>query len=155
MYFFSRLLNNRNMKTIEEIHRQNLALLVRQYKTVSAAADAVGCSSSQFSQWLNASENSGTGKPRGISTGSCRKIEAACGKPVGWMDMEHDSDFQTGTSGDPHATHRPAHVQWVGDDEAEILDAYRSTDEDGRKIIALAAKSVFRLPLRGIVNNKL
>jgi len=31
----------------------------------------------------------GTGKPRVISTRSCRLVEEALGKPEGWMDQDH------------------------------------------------------------------
>ena len=52
-------------------------------------AAKIGCSSSQYSQWMNGSENSGTGKPRGMRASSARRIEKATGKPIGWMDKAH------------------------------------------------------------------
>ena len=88
MYFFSLMLFNGDMKTIDEIHRANMALLVAEYG-VTGMAEKLNKSNSQVSQWLNGSKNSGTGKPRGISSGSCRTIEAAFGKPQGWMDADH------------------------------------------------------------------
>lgn len=91
MYFVSRLLNNDYMKTIEEIHRRNLQSLVREFDGVAAVAAKIGCSPSQFSQWLNGSENSGTGKPRGMRPSSARRIEKACEKPPGWMDQSHET----------------------------------------------------------------
>lgn len=78
------------MKTIEQIRRENLALLAAEFGGATEAAKKIGVSDSQYSQWLNASINSGTGKPRGMRTASCRKIEEACGKPTGWMDVYHD-----------------------------------------------------------------
>ena len=86
IYTISRLLNNEHMKTIDEIHRENLQDLAREFGSVAAAASKIGCSSSQYSQWMNGSENSGTGKPRGMRASSARRIEKACDKPVGWMD---------------------------------------------------------------------
>jgi SOS-response transcriptional repressor LexA len=77
------------MSTIELIHRQNLQLLAREFGGVAAVAAKIGCSSSQYSQWMNGSENSGTGKPRGMRPSSARRIEKATGKPEGWMDREH------------------------------------------------------------------
>lgn len=52
-------------------------------------AAKIGCSASQYSQWMNGSENSGTGKPRGMRPSSARRIEKATGKPEGWMDQWH------------------------------------------------------------------
>lgn len=76
--------------TIDEIRRHNLAALVREYGSVVALAAAIERSESQVSQWLNASINSGTGKPRGMRSDSCRHIEKMVGKPIGWMDTRHD-----------------------------------------------------------------
>lgn len=89
MYFFSLLLNNDYMKTTFEIHKENLEALVEEFDSVTAVAKMIGCSDSQYSQWLNGSTNSGTGKPRGMRPASARRIEKACGKPSGWMDREH------------------------------------------------------------------
>lgn len=93
MSLFSVLLNNADMKTIEQIHRDNLAFLVVENGSASLVAKMVGVSDSQFSQWLNGSKNSGTGKPRGMRPASCRKIEEKCGKPVGWMDVVNKSEI--------------------------------------------------------------
>lgn len=79
------------MKTIEEIHRENLQALAREAEGVAAVATKIGCSSSQYSQWMNGSENSGTGKPRGLRASSARRIEKACGKSSGWLDKDHSS----------------------------------------------------------------
>lgn len=78
------------MATIELIHRQNLRLLADEFGGVAVVAEKIGRSSSQYSQWMNGSENSGTKKPRGMRPSSARMIEQACGKPVGWMDQPHD-----------------------------------------------------------------
>ena len=77
------------MNTIETIHRENLQALAREYGGVASVAAKIGCSSSQYSQWMNGSQNSGTGKPRGMRASSARRIEKATGKPVGWMDKAH------------------------------------------------------------------
>src|SRR5437764_3592049 len=77
------------MTTIETIHRENLQALAKEFGGVAAVAAKIGCSASQYSQWMNGSENSGTGKPRGMRPSSARRIELATGKPVGWMDAPH------------------------------------------------------------------
>lgn len=80
------------MMTIDEIRRKNLELLIQKYGSLVAFANAIDRSDSQISQWVNASANSGTGKPRGMRSDSCRHIEAKAGKPKGWMDVSHDDD---------------------------------------------------------------
>lgn len=59
---------------------------------MAAVSARIGCSPSQYSQWMNGSENSGTGKPRGMRQSSARRIEQATGKPVGWMDRPHSEE---------------------------------------------------------------
>lgn len=77
------------MKTLELIHKENLRLLADELGGVAAAAAKVGCSASQYSQWMNGSTHSATGKPRGMRSSSARRIEQAAGKPTGWMDQSH------------------------------------------------------------------
>lgn len=77
------------MKKIEDVRRDNLRRLRDELGGVQELADRLGKGQSQISQWLNASTHSGTGKPRAISSGSCREIERTLRKPEGWMDVEH------------------------------------------------------------------
>lgn len=86
---FSDMLCNRPMATIDEIHRANLALLVEEFDGITALAEKLERSPSQVSQWLNGSVDSKTGKPRGVSSASCRYIEGRCKKLTGWMDAPH------------------------------------------------------------------
>ncbi len=95
----SRPLSNVAMEFVEETRRQKLAQLVRDYGTVSALADAVQKSSSQVSQWLNASPDSKTGKPRSISAPSARHIETRTGKPSGWMDQPISENIEPAVVG--------------------------------------------------------
>jgi len=83
------MLFNASMKTIDEIRRENLATLVGEAGSITALAKTLDRDVAQVSQWLNGSINSGTGKPRGIRSSSCRFIEEQCGKPSGWMEVEH------------------------------------------------------------------
>jgi len=77
------------MKSIDEIRTDNLRLLSDEQGGVGKLALAIGREQSQVSQWLNRSPMHGTGKPRVISTRSCRFVEKALGKPEGWMDRDH------------------------------------------------------------------
>ncbi|MDK6079678.1 LexA family protein [Massilia varians] len=80
------------MKILEVIHKENLRLLAEELGGVAAAAAKVGCSASQYSQWMNGSTHSATGKPRGMRSSSARRIEQAAGKPAGWMDQSHSDE---------------------------------------------------------------
>lgn len=80
------------MKTLEVIHKENLRRLADELGGVAAAAAKVGCSASQYSQWMNGSTHSATGKPRGMRSSSARRIEQAAGKPVGWLDQSRTED---------------------------------------------------------------
>jgi SOS-response transcriptional repressor LexA len=79
------------MKLVDEIRRENLAVLVTEAGGVTGLANKLGKDPAQVSQWLNASINSGTGKPRGIRSSTCRAIEEKCGKSVGWMEVDHSA----------------------------------------------------------------
>ncbi|MDB5975188.1 MAG: hypothetical protein JWR07_1948 [Nevskia sp.] len=86
---FSVSLRNRGVSTIDQIYRDNLRLLVKEAKTQDALAELIGKSPAQISQWINASKDSKTGKPRAMSRGVARSVEKAMGKPEGWMDVPH------------------------------------------------------------------
>lgn len=77
------------MKTIEEIRIENLGKLRDGFGSVAAFAKVLDRSESQVSQWLNASINSGTGKPRGMRPTTARWIEGICQHPPGWLDTDH------------------------------------------------------------------
>lgn len=143
MYFFSLILSNAHMKTIDEIHRANLKALAEEFDGVGKLADLIGRQSSQVSQWMNGSRNSGTSKPRGMGTSSCRLVEKACGKPKGWMDVDHGAAAND-TVGAPGAA-PSGQYQWISIEEAELLTLFRTTDERGRGSIIIAAQGTPRV----------
>ncbi len=81
------LLNNPRMQTIEAINRGRLALLIKEAGSQAKLADKTKKSAAQISQWLNASKDSKTGKPRSMDASTRRYLESKCGKPEGWMDQ--------------------------------------------------------------------
>jgi DNA-binding transcriptional regulator YdaS (Cro superfamily) len=83
------MLANRGVTTIDQIYRDNLRLLVKEAGTQDALAAAIGKSPAQISQWINASKDSKTGKPRTLARATAREIERKRGKPEGWMDQPH------------------------------------------------------------------
>lgn len=104
------------MATVDEIRRANLALLAGELGGVRALSARLNKSESQVSQWVNASKDFKSGKPRGMRSASCREIEAALGKPTGWMD-EHHADGGRPSAGvaqsvsQPETEHAP-HIEW-------------------------------------------
>lgn len=80
------------MKEITEIRRENLAKLRSKYRTLDEFAEACGISSSQLSQWINGSLDSKTGRPRGMRSESCRKIEEKIGISKNWLDTDHSTE---------------------------------------------------------------
>jgi hypothetical protein len=81
---------NEGVPTIDQIYRENLRTLVAEAGGTQEALGAkIQKSPAQISQWLNASKDSKTGKPRTMSRATAREIERRCGKPEGWMDQHH------------------------------------------------------------------
>lgn len=80
-----------NLKLIDDIRRENLKLIAADVGGVTKLAERIGKHPAQVSQWLNGSKNSGTGKSRGMRTTTCREIEQQCGKPQGWLDVDHSN----------------------------------------------------------------
>lgn len=169
IYLFSAMLNNDHMKTIEHIHRGNLAILVKEFGGVTAVAEVVGCTPSQYSQWLNGSANSGTGKPRGMRPSSTRKIEVACKKPSGWMDVDHDEVFEvrqeaaqygaaspvsTATPIADVAVGRTAYLMLVSQEDIELLHLFHGADEEGRDAILDSARTAPRSSFAGLGRNQ-
>lgn len=84
------------MKTIEATYRTNLAALIDECGSQAKLAKLIEKSPAQISQWLNASVDSKTGKPRSMSRETAREIERLTGKPSGWMDTDHSSNVEPG-----------------------------------------------------------
>lgn len=80
------------MKTVGQIRVDNVALLVKENGTLEAVAELAGTSSVYLSQIRNASLDQSTGRPRQMGTPMARRLEAACNKPLGWMDTPHAAE---------------------------------------------------------------
>jgi hypothetical protein len=126
------------MRKIEDVRRDNLARLREELGSVNALVERTGKAQSQISQWLNASAKSGSGKPRNISSDSCREIERACDKPDGWMDVEH-----TGVAA-AETTEVVALRRMLAEASAEIrlLSVYRLANDAQREVIDGAVRIV-------------
>jgi len=75
------------MQPVEVTRREKLAILIREAGSQSELSEKIEKAPAQISQWLNASTNSKTGKPRVMSNAIAREIELKLEKPFGWMDQ--------------------------------------------------------------------
>jgi hypothetical protein len=123
------------MKTIDEIRRENLSLLKDKMGGVGNLAEFLGRDASQISQWLNASAHSGTGKPRGMRSESCRYIEQKFGKPKGWMERDN------GASAVAEGGEAISAIE-----ASNLILLYGKANQEGRKAIMDLAKAVADLP---------
>lgn len=80
------------MMTIDDIRRQNIAILVDRHGGVRRLAEMLDMSESQLSQLLNGARDSRSKKPRGMRAVTARRIEAACLVAEGWLDTLHASE---------------------------------------------------------------
>jgi DNA-binding transcriptional regulator YdaS (Cro superfamily) len=68
------------MRTVAEIRREKLDLLVLEAGSQRKLAQRIGKDPKQVNQWF------GKGTARNISAATCREIERLMGRPDGWMD---------------------------------------------------------------------
>lgn len=83
------------MQVIGEIRRENLERLIEQFGTMDALASEVGTSPIYLSQIKNRTKSSKSGRRREMGTALARRLEAALGKPDGWMDQDHSQDWRS------------------------------------------------------------
>jgi SOS-response transcriptional repressor LexA len=83
------------MQLIEDIYRERLKLLAKEFGSQVALANKLERSPSQIGQWINAAKDSKTGKPRSMDRSTARYIEKMTGKPEGWMDQPIQSLFES------------------------------------------------------------
>lgn len=88
------------MQPIDEIYRQRLAMLIEESGGQTKLANRIGKSPSQVNQWLHGAKDK-HGNRRALSRHSARSIEAAVGKPEGWMDQPLGIEHRTYRGGSP------------------------------------------------------
>lgn len=89
---FRAALCNEHMRTIEEVRRLRLALLVKEFGSFAELNEKTGRlrHDSTLSQYANSSKNSKGGAAKAMGSPVARALEVACNKPVGWMDTDPD-----------------------------------------------------------------
>lgn len=106
------------MKTIEEIRRDWLNLLIDQHKTIANLNAALGRAKTDatLSQIRNKASDSKSGNPRNMGSPLAREIEERLGLEVGTLD------------------HDPREAD-QNNENTDILNAYNSADESIQSII--------------------
>lgn len=76
------------MKTVEEVRYERLRTLVEEFGSIASLNRATGKTErdSTYSQILNKSLGSNTGRPKTMGSSMARQIERSLEKPQGWMD---------------------------------------------------------------------
>ena len=134
-------LSNSRMIDIDEIRRENLRQLEIELGGPAGAANALSMSTSQFINLREGAKDSKTGRRRGMRKETARRIEAAAGKPPGWLDIHH-SDGLSPSSNSPFAdlpiqsdvTHiigTVGRVPLIGWDSIGMLDESRGFEAQG------------------------
>lgn len=99
--------------TVAEMRRANLKTLVDSAGGQAAVAARLDVTPAQINQWIKASPDSKTGKPRTIGDDSARRLETLFERPPGWMDHDHSRDQAAGPA-QPSATTLPQALERLG-----------------------------------------
>jgi len=105
------------MDDIDEVRRYAMKKLENEVGGPVAAAARVGMSYSQWANLRAGAHDSKTGKRRGMRKETARKIEAAFGKPPGWLDAT-DTTLVLGAA----------------EDAVWLLNAWRTANPEAREV---------------------
>lgn len=133
----------RCMKTVEEVRRERLALLRKEFGTLVALNEKLGLNTrdATLSQILNSATNSRTGTPKAMGSKMARDLESACGKEVGWMD----TDPAIFTSLPQEVTDFAAALEKLSQEQKDlVLTTVRDVIALAQQIIPGTAKAVTR-----------
>lgn len=83
---------NDYMKDIDQIRRENIALLEREFSSATALAAAVDMQLAQYLNLRDGAKDSKTGKPRGMRKDTAARFEKAGNKYPGWLNIDHSQD---------------------------------------------------------------
>lgn len=120
-----------NMKTVEEIRRTRLAMLVKEIGSLADLSEKVHKSrrDSTLSQIMNGAIGSKTEKPKTMGSELARRLEAAFNKEPGWMDND---PLLTGEL--PPGSEMEA--------ETQILAIFRTLGPQAKKALLNSARTV-------------
>lgn len=140
------MLSNSAMKTIDEIRRDNLTVLITEAGGELALSERYGCTEANIKTMARAYKDSKSGTPKGIGTAAARKLESVMGKERGWLDHEHVDKTDS-------TANLPAHEIRTNDDYAssviplptetwitELVTTARAISDEGRRELIGMAK---------------
>ncbi len=78
---------------IDDIRRKNILALEKEAQTPRALADLVGMTYAQYVNLRDGAIDSKTGKRRGMRKETAGRFDAACNKPLGWLDQDHSIEM--------------------------------------------------------------
>ena len=131
-----------------EIRRQNAKKLAASVGSQAEFGRKTGMSDSQITQ------NLGDKPTKNIGNIVAQRIEKAFNLPPGWLDLTHETPHQPNADSVNQAVERIARMMdWIGDDEAQLLSMYRTTDDIGREKIMETAKVVPKKMLPRVVRH--
>lgn len=128
MNWHTRLTQARTAKNIKKIH----------------FARMVGVSPATITQWE-------TGVTKEIKGENLTRVCRILGISPGWL-LHKEGEVEPPKV--DQAISRIDHIQRVDAREADLLDIWRSTDEDGKGTIMRAAESVLKVGFLGVIDNK-
>src|SRR5471030_2701855 len=131
-----------NMKTIDEIRRENLETAIGRAGTGARLAELSGTAPAYLSQIKNSTRDSKSGTPKTMGDDMARRIEEAIGEPSGWMDKDHALENSAGSEAAAPVEPSPARLQWVREDEAELLSEYRRMGPKEQGMFAETARKM-------------
>ncbi len=118
------------MKTVDDIRRDNLAIASKRAGSSTALAKKAGVSAVYLSRLKNRAVETRTGRVKAMGSQVARKIEAAIGEPVGWLDTDHSMTAITKTANDDKI---------LPNEVTALFQAYFEASPAGReRILALA-----------------
>jgi hypothetical protein len=79
----------KNMKTSEELRKENLLKLIKEAGGESALAEKYGCGEANIKTMARSYKDSKSGTPKGIGSVAARKLEKCMNKDIGWLDNDH------------------------------------------------------------------
>lgn len=139
------------MSDIDEIRRANLRLLEAEAGSTTAAAKRCEMTPSQFANLRDGAKDSKTGKPRGMRKETARRVDAAFGKPAGWLDVDRSARAHANVALAPIGARSVPVISAIQAGMwAEIADNFAPGDADDWLMTDLElSASAFALTIRG------
>lgn len=129
---FSVLVLSAVMKTISQIRRENLELLIEGTisKTARELSERCEVSAAYLSQIKGEHKETKTGKPKTMGDDIARRLEAGMGKPEGWMDQDR-SESGGNTELGPDIRGKVPLISWVqAGNFAQVIDNLQPGDAE-------------------------